>query len=81
MWTTETEDLNGPDRRRARAGRFVQSGRASFFPVPVLRTSRFRSTYGKNGYVQAGAQVPTEYSKGNFISTEYVVCTRRCYCY
>ena len=37
MWTTETVDLNGPDRRRA--GRFVQSGRTSFFPVPVLRTS------------------------------------------
>ena len=36
MWTT---DLNGPDRRRA--GRSVQSGRTSFFPVPVLlvRTS------------------------------------------
>ena len=37
MWTTETVDLNGPDRRRA--GQFVQSGRTSFFPVPVLRTS------------------------------------------
>ncbi len=29
---------NGPGRRR-RAGRFVQSGRTAFFPVPVLRTS------------------------------------------
>ena len=37
MWTTETVDLNWPDRRRA--GQFVQSGRTSFFPVPVLRTS------------------------------------------
>ena len=37
MWTAETVDLNGPDRRRA--GRFVQSGRTSFLPVPVLRTS------------------------------------------
>ncbi len=29
--------LSGPGRRRA--GRFVQSGKATFFPVPVLRTS------------------------------------------
>ena len=37
MWATETVDLNGPRRRRA--GSFVQSGRTSFFPVPVLRSS------------------------------------------
>ena len=35
----ETVDLNGLDRRRAARGWFVQSGRTSFFPVPVLRTS------------------------------------------
>ena len=29
--------VNGPDRRRS--GRFVQSGRTTFFPVPVLLTS------------------------------------------
>ena len=37
MWTTDPGGENGPGRRRA--GRFVQSGRTSFFPVPVLRTS------------------------------------------
>ena len=37
MWTTETVNLIGPDR--SRAGRFVQSGKTSFFPVPVLRNS------------------------------------------
>ena len=34
---TDPGGKNGPGRRRA--GRFVQSGRTSFFPVPVLRTS------------------------------------------
>ena len=33
----EPGGLSGPGRRRA--GRFVQSGRTTFFPVPVLRTS------------------------------------------
>ncbi len=33
----ELDGKNGPSRRRA--GRFVQSGRTTFFPVPVLRTS------------------------------------------
>ena len=37
LWTAETVDLNGPDRRRA--GRFVPSGRTSSFTVPVPRTS------------------------------------------
>ena len=37
MWTMETVDLNEQDRRRA--GWFVQSGRTSFFLVPVLQTS------------------------------------------
>lgn len=37
MWTTEPEGKDGPGRRQA--GRFVQSGRTAFFPVPVLRTS------------------------------------------
>ena len=37
MWTTDPGGRNGPARRRA--GRFVQSGRTAFFPVPVLRTS------------------------------------------
>ena len=35
-WTRIREDRHGPDRRRA--GRLVQSGRTSLFPVPVLRT-------------------------------------------
>ena len=36
-WTTDPGGKNGPGRRRA--GRFVQSGRTAFFPVPVRRAS------------------------------------------
>ena len=40
MWTTETVELNGPDRRRE--CRFVQSGRTLLFPV--LRPGRTSAT-------------------------------------
>jgi hypothetical protein len=46
MWTTDREDITGRaastrtwDSGRRQAGRFVQSGRTAFCPVPVLRTS------------------------------------------
>ncbi len=52
---------NGSGRRRA--GRFVQSGRTTFFPVPVLRLH-----YGKNGYVLPGSG-PTDlhYMKNGYV--------------
>ncbi len=51
MWTTEPEGKDGPGRRQA--GRFVQSGRTTFFPVPVLWTSTSGRTVSFNGRLHA----------------------------
>ena len=68
---------NGPGRRRA--GRFVQSGRTAFFPVPVLRTftTGRTDTFVDIGHfattIDPGASthgISSLLSTGNIISTD-----------